>query len=805
MRLPLEWLHDYCRPELSPDVLASRLTLAGLELERLEHHGVGTPGAFVVGHVLEASAHPDADRLSVCLVDIGTGEPTQIVCGAPNVAAGQAVAVARPGAVMPDGSELGVATLRGVQSHGMILAEDELGIGTDHAGILVLGEHGGDAPAPGTPLAEVLPIATEVLELETFHNRPDTLGIYGLAREVHAATGAELGPPPWSSDAGSEGEVEGVQVEVQCPELCPRFTARRFEDVTIGPSPPWLKARLMAMGQRPISNVVDITNYAMLLTGQPLHAFDWDRVAGGRLVVRRAQAGETLTTLDGAVRALDADMVVICDDEGPTSIAGVMGGARSEVGDSSSSVVMEVATWNGGNIHRTATRLGLRSEASARFEKQLSPAATLEAQSVATALMIELCGATVAPGTVDVGGPPPPPDAIRLQVSNVESVLGVGAAPERCAELLEHLGFAVTSTGIDELGVAPPHHRGDVRLEEDLIEEIARIDVLERLPATLPAGRPGARLTPAQRVARTAMDALVHRGLDEIAGWSFTAPSLPDRLRLPAGDGRRAVVRVANPMSEELSVLRTTLIGSLLDAAAHNVAHGTRSVALCEQGAVYLDMGAGLPDQPTHFAALLAGPGRTPSWREADPPPADVFAAKGVLAGVLDTLRVPWTVEAATEPFLHPGRAGRVLVAGAPAGWVGEIHPLVARAWDLEGAAAWEVSLDAVIAAATETTTYYKDLLSHPGLRQDLAVVVSDDVAAARVLDVVRDAGGPLLVSARVFDVYRGEQIGAGRASLAIALEFRAADRTLTDAEVASPREAIAAALRAKLGGELRV
>ena len=355
MRVPVEWLTEYADPGLPVSELEERLTMTGTKVEAVHHHGVDALERFVIGRVLEAGRHPDADRLSVCMVDVGDGGPQQIVCGAPNVAAGQIVAVARPGAVMPDGTKLGVAKLRGVESNGMILAEDELAIGTEHAGIMVL-----DAELePGTPLSGVLPIATEVLELEVTPNRPDCLAVYGVAREVHAATGAPLAAPPWDEEpAAGRGEIAGVEVVVEAPDLCPRFTARAFEDVTIGPSPPWLKARLMAAGQRPINNVVDITNYVMLLVGSPIHAFDLDRVAGGRLVVRRAKDGEQVTTLDGQVRTLDAQMLVIDDADGPTSIAGVMGGERSEVHEGTTRVLMEAANWDGPNIHRTSQAAG---------------------------------------------------------------------------------------------------------------------------------------------------------------------------------------------------------------------------------------------------------------------------------------------------------------------------------------------------------------------------------------------------------------------------------------------------------------
>src|SRR3954454_21535559 len=401
MKVPYSWLREYCAPDLDLRALEHRLTLTGTKVEAIHHHGVGAADGFVVGKVLSCGKHPDADRLSVTTVDVGDGgEPQQIVCGAPNVAAGQTVGVARPGAVMPDGTRLKKAKLRGVESNGMILSEDEVGLAGERAGgIMVLG----DELAAGTPLVDVLPILDEVIEFEITPNRPDCLGVYGLAREIHAATGAPLAPAPWAQDPGQPGYVPGAHVRVEAPDLCPRFTARAFEHVTIGPSPRWLKARLLAAGLRPISNVVDITNYVMLLTGHPLHAFDLDKVAGGELTVRRDRDGEQDETLDGVVRTLDGEMLVIEDQEGPTSIAGVMGGARSEVSDATTRVAMEFASWNGPNILRTSTKLGLRSEASSRFEKGLAPEQAMEAQIVATRLMIELTGAKPPSGTIDAG------------------------------------------------------------------------------------------------------------------------------------------------------------------------------------------------------------------------------------------------------------------------------------------------------------------------------------------------------------------------------------------------------------------
>ena len=809
MRVPLDWLREYCAPDLDVHGVEERLTMTGTKVEAIHHHGVGSIEHFVVGRVLGAEQHPDADRLKVCRVDVGLDgeEPLTIVCGAPNVAAGQTVAVARPGAVMPDGTELKRVKLRGVPSEGMILAEHELafGVGRDEVdGILVLDDMTPDAEfAPGTPLADILPIATDVLELEVTPNRPDCLAVYGVARELHAATGAPLASPPWDEDPGSPGPVAAAQVTVECPDLCPRFTARVFENVTIAPSPPWLKARLAAAGQRPINNVVDITNYVMLLTGQPLHAFDLDRVAGGRLTVRRARDGEQVQTLDGQTRTLDGETVVIDDAEGPTSIAGLMGGARSEVAPDTSRVLLEVATWDGPNIHRSSAALGLRSEASSRFEKGLQPEQCMQAQAVATRLMMELAGATVAPGTIDVGDPPAPPQVLRLREQRVQAILGLPVPLERQEQILNALDFA-TRRAEDGLDVTVPAlRRADVTREVDLIEEVARIDGLERLPATLPARRGAAgRLTHAQRVRREAEDAMVGRGLHEVVGWSFTDPELLDRLRLPADHEMRRVVRVENPLSESQSVMRPTLLGSLLDAARENVSRNGPDISIFESGTVYRAPREGeLADEHHGLGVLLSGRLARRSWRET-PGEADFFAAKALLAALLDRFHLDWTVSPERWPFLHPGRAAAVMAGGERLGLLGELHPLVAGEWDLGRTAVFAVDLGKLAAAAPAVVSF-ADVAVVPSLRQDFAVTLPAGVPAGEILARVREAAGETLEDVEVFDVYTGEQVGEGRRSLALALTFRAPDSTLTDEDVAPARERIIATLR-EAGGELR-
>ncbi len=804
MRVPMSWLTAYCDPALPTQEVADRLAAAGSEAERIERVGVGSTDGFVVGRVLSAEAHPDADRLSVCAVDDGSSEPRTIVCGAPNVAAGQTVAVARPGALMPDGSELGEAKLRGVVSSGMILAEDELGLGENHAGILVLD----DGPAPGSPLAEHLPIADEVLDLEIEPNRPDCLAVYGVARELHAVTSAPLGEDPTAADAAAAGEdsaEDHASVEIADPEICLRFTARVFEDVRVAESPVWLKARLLAAGQRPISNVVDITNYVMLATGQPLHAFDLDRVRGARIVVRRARAGERMTTLDGVDRELDGEMALVCDAEGPSGIAGVMGGAVSEVEDDTTRVLMEAATWVGPNVLRTSARLGLRSEASARFEKQLHPEQALAAQRLAAKLMVELCGARLVPGTLDAYPSPPEPRRVTLRVERLHSLLGARVPEPDVRAILVRLGFGVEDAGAPgELEVTVPSFRdGDVRREVDVIEEVARVHGLARLPATLPARRGAVgRLTPAQRVRRGLEDALQGRGLLETITYSFTAPATLERLRLAAAPA----LHIANPLSEEQSVMRPLLLPGLLDAAQRNVAHGRASVGLFESAHVYEPGGGDAPAlERHHVCALLTG--ATPdSWR-GDPLPADYYAIRGVLDGVFDGAGVEWRPEALDDaagdhPFLHPGRSAQVAAGGEALGWLGEVHPAVAEAWDLERCAAFELDADA-LAELVPAAIPYRPVPAFPPVVQDLAVVVAEDTPAAQVADAVRTEAGDLLESLRLFDVYRGEQVGPGRKSLAMRLALRAGDRTLTEAESHEVRARIEARLES-IGGRLR-
>jgi phenylalanyl-tRNA synthetase beta chain len=809
MRVPYSWLREYCDPGMEPAALADRLVMTGTEVERLDSVGPPSADGFVVGKVVKCEKHPKADRLSACMVDTGDGE-RPIVCGAPNVATGQTVAVALPGARMPNGEKLRKAKLRGIPSEGMILAADELEIGDDHEGIMVLD----DGLAAGTPLGEVLPLGEPVLEIEVTPNRTDCFGVHGVAREVHAITDAPLADDPWAQDAAAEGEgnvSDYASVTVEVPELCPRFTARVFTDVEIGPSPLWLQARLAAAGQRPINNVVDITNYVMLLTAQPLHAFDLDEVPDGALFVRTAEEGEKMTTLDDVERTFDAETVLVCDKNGPSGIAGIMGGQVSEVSGETTRVLLEVANWNGTNILRTSRLLGLRSEASSRFEKQLHPALTMRAQAVASRLMVELCGAKLVPGTIDVAAEPPPPRRLILRAERVEGLLGMFISQADQKTYLERLGFEVQEAGEDLEVVVPPDRYYDVTREVDLIEEVARVHGIdEHLPTTLPAVSGGiGGLSREQRLRRRAEDALRDLGFDQVVGWSFTDPGEAGRLRIPADDARARPVLLANPLSEDQSAMRTTLLGSLLDIAARNTARGTDALALFESARVYLEGVGGFAGkrkspfaEPHRLAGIAVGPLAPRSWRGGGEA-ADFFALKGTVEALARGLGAELAFAPAEEPFLHPGRAAAVSIGGTSAGWLGEVHPLVCRTWDLDAAVAFELDLAPLLAAASVGEESYEDVTTFPAVYQDLAVVVPAATPAADVRAAVIAGGGELLRATEVFDLFEGEQLGEDRKSLALNLEFRADDRTLTDEEVAERREAIKAKL-GEIGGSLR-
>jgi phenylalanyl-tRNA synthetase beta chain len=690
----------------------------------------------------------------------------------------------------------------------------------------------------GAPLAEHVPIADDVIEIEITPNRPDAMGVYGVARDLHAATAAPLAEDPTAADAapsGSDTAEDHISIDID-PEICLRFTARVFEDVKIGASPLWLKQRLMAAGQRPIMNVVDITNYVMLTCSQPLHAFDLDRVRGDRIDVRRARDGEMMRSLDAVERTFSSEAALVCDAEGPSGIAGIMGGQISEVSEGTTRVLMEAATWVGPNIMRTSKALGLRSEASARFEKQLHPELAMAGQRLAARLMVELCGARMVPGTVDVYPRPAEPRVAPLRYTRMEKLLGERIETETARGILGRLGFKREGVRPLESGAlrsgdpledvaepaqrdeaerwrVPPWRDSDVQREADLIEEVARIHGLDKLPTTLPSRRNAVgRLTRSQRLRRRLEDLLRDRGLNECVSYSFTSPAALERLRL----GDVPVLRLDNPLSEDHSVMRPLLLPGLLDAARHNAAHGRPGVRLFESAHAYrpsepldaapTDAPQGrLPALERHHLAVLFTEAAPGGWR-SERRTADFFAARALLEAVLAVAGVEWIAEEGGRSFLHPGRAASIVARESERqlGWLGEIHPLVAREWDVPGpVAGFELDVEAVLEVTAGHEEVYRDVTSFPAVLQDIAVVVPESVPAADVEEAVQAGGGELLAGLEVFDLYRGEQAGEGNKSLALRLEFRAADRTLTDEEVAQRRAAIERELDG-IGGRLR-
>lgn len=762
MYVPMSWLREYVPVEVPTRELADRLTISTTNVQRILRRGVadenGNLGLYRVGRVVEAGKHPNADRLQLCRVDVGEGEPRQIVCGAWNFGEGATVAVALPGAVLPGGQRLEEVKLRGETSSGMILSEQELELGSDHSGILVLDE----GPEPGTPLADVLPLGEEVIEIETTPNRSDLLSIYGLAREVAALNDVELAPMPGADP--DRATDEPVDIRVEDLERCPRYVGRTFRDVRIAPSPPWLKARLIAAGMRPISSVVDITNYVMLVLGSPLHAFDQSNLAEGRIVVRRAKPKEEIRTLDGNVRVLTPEDLVIADAERPVAIAGIMGGEDSEVTEETTELLLEAANFEPLGILRTSERLGLRSEASNRWEKGVDPHLAEQAARLATELLVELAGARWV-GDTDVKGELPEPPVIRLRPDRADAIIGLQTPPHEQKEILENLGFTVS----EDWDVAVPTWRmRDVTREIDLVEEIARLR-LDKVPYTLPKRQAMfGRLSKSQRLRRLVEDVLVGLGFSEAYTPSLVAEDqLPEALRLP------------EPQSLDQAVLRTTILPGLIEVARHNLAVGNSGIALFEIARVYLPAAGDLPDEPWRLAGIVEG-GFGP--------------AKGAVETVHRALKITPRFEPGGSELLHPGKA-----AAFPGGIVGELRPGI-----LEGAwGAFELDLDTLFDEVPELRAY-EDVITYPAVKQDLAFAVEEGVAAGDLVDAAREAAGPELREMTPFDVYRGEQIGEGRKSIAFRVEFRSPERTLTDEEAAGLREKIVGALKAKFGAELR-
>jgi phenylalanyl-tRNA synthetase beta chain len=798
MRVPLRWLAEWIDLPASAEELAERLTAGGLEVDGVERIGPDLSG-LRVGRVAAREAHPNADRLSLCRVDIGTPDVLEIVCGAPNVAAGQKVAVALPGAMLPDGRTLERSKIRGVVSNGMICSARELGLGDDQGGILVL-----DPAAPvGAALSQVLASGDTVLDLAIPANRGDCASILGVAREVRAHFGGEIRLPPM---AVSAAPAATLRVAIEDREGCFTYAGRVVEGVRVGPSPDWVRTRLEAAGLRSINNVVDVTNLVLLELGQPLHAFDLAKVRGGVVRVRAAQAGERLVTLDGVERKLEAEDLVIADAEGVLAIAGVMGGAASEVHEGTRAILIESAHFSPARIRRTARRLSLTSEASYRFERGVDRAGIERAADRAVRLLEEIAGGRAAGAVVAHGAQATATEEVALDSVRVNRLLGTAFSTPEITALLARVGVAAEPAIGGGLCCAVPSHRNDLHRYQDLIEEIVRVYGCDRVPATLPqVPLAVVRIPPLRLLADRARDAFTAAGLHEAICLSFGNAADLDRLGLPASDPRRTVVRVANPISEEQGCLRSTLIPSLLRAARDNIAHRVDRVRLFEVSRVFFDRGGDvLPDEPLRLAAVLVRGERTSLWEMREPPPL-FFEAKGIaLRVLLDLGHTPEFRAASGEPFLHPGAASEIAAGGRVLGHVGELHPEVARRFELElPCALIDLELQA-LAGLPVQAAQYREISQQPPVRRDLAVLVDRAVAAGEVLEAIRKSAGKDLISLELFDRYEGRGVPEGRVSLAFRLVFQRLERAFTDAEIARTMERVVGMLAHRFGGELR-
>jgi phenylalanyl-tRNA synthetase beta chain len=814
MRVPLSWLRDYVDIELPPGRLAEELTVRGMEAEVERADASWTD--VVVGRLVEVERHPNADTLWLTKVDIGAGgEPIEIVCGAQNLEVGQLVPAALVGSVLPGERRIERSKIRGVVSNGMLCSAVELGLGADADGIHILGH--ADEIRPGTPLAEV--IGETVLDVDVKPNRGDALSVVGLAREIAAFTGKQLRMPPVAVDEADEPAHAHVSVRIDEPELNPRFTARWFDNVANGPSPEWMQRRLVAAGMRPISAVVDVTNYVMHELGQPMHAYDADAVPGGAIVVRRARDGERLTTIDHVERTLDERMLVIADRERAIGLAGIMGGASTEVTETTTRVILESAIFHGPTIRNTARRLGLRSEASMRHEKGIGHDLPRLAADRAARLIAEITGASVGGGIVDNDPAPKAPRRIAVSVDRLRRLLGIELDASSVGELLAPLGFGVTGSG-DALEVSVPSHRLDVTVPADVAEEVARAYGYERIEGRLPnAALPPFRPDPSAGRNR-ARRALAGMGLDEVVTYALIGPN--DLERAGLDDADPGLVRIYNPLSADHAIMRPSMTPSLLGALAENARRRRPDAWLFELGKVYWYHDDGQPS-PRDIRADTAGTGRYESWElaialsgVAAPPapgeeaaPADVPAIKGVIDALHDALGAPRPTYRAEDPAArhahrHPGRTAVIVdAAGRPYGSLGEVHPTVVEAWGLGGRPVdASLDIDRLLDLAPDEVRS-RPIPSAQPVDRDLAVVVDERTPLGEVLRVARMSAGPLLEELRPFDVYRGEQIGAGRVSYALAFRFQPLESG-QEAVIDKALNKVRGSLRHHLAAEIR-
>ncbi len=805
MRISHAWLSEYVEAP-PPEELARRLTAVGLEVEALEVMGRGLDG-IVAARIVAAERHPDAEKLSVTRVDAGQGgEPLQVVCGAKNWQVGDVVPLATVGSALPGGQRIERAKLRGVESSGMLCSAKELGLSEDASGLLLLDR----GIAPGTPIAKALGLEDVVLEVNVTPNRPDALSHVGIAREVAALLGTKVRmPAPRLAEAGAPA-ADAVKVRIEAPDRCARYAARVIEGVRIGPSPLRLTRRLEACGVRSISNVVDATNYVLLELGHPLHAFDLDKVAGREIVVRTARPGEKLVTLDGKERPLSPEDLLIADRDRGSALAGVMGGGDSEISSGTSRVLLESAWFQPGSIRRTSRRHGLKTEASHRFERGADPGMVVPAVDRCAALIAELAGGKVRPGIVDAHPRIVRAPEVRLRWRTPAALLGMDVPREDARRILAGLGFEEPAADEEGATYRVPSWRADVSIEEDLVEEIVRTRGYDAIPETLPANAVDTPADPPEaRAVACTRAALEAAGFSEAVNFSFvSARELePFEQQVVTGDGSGRALGVAlkNPISAELSVMRTSLVPSLLRNTAHNRRQRVEDVRLYEIASVYHPH-PDPRDRPSaesiEVAGVIAGR-RSPTGWDVPGGPADFYDAKGAAAAVLEALGVEARWEPRAGPWLHPRKSARAVAAsGEVLGEVGELHPRAAAAFELpRGVLAFRLSLDALLGRAS-LVPQYRAIPRLPAVLRDLAVVLDDAATAASVEALVREE--PLVESVTIFDVYRGPPLPAGKKNLAFAIAYRAPDRTLTDAEADAAHARIVQRLRAKLGAELR-
>jgi len=803
MKLSLNWLRDFVDVDLPVNELARRLIDATAEVESCQLIGAQwDPERIRVAEVVAVEPHPNADRLRLATVETGHGLQ-QVVCGAPNLAVGQKVAFATEGAQLIDGhtgesAKLKLRPIRGVESAGMVLSEKELGISDEHEGILVLPA---DAP-PGRPLVEQL--GDVVFDISTWANRADLLGVLGFAREVAVLTGAALREPDRRHAESSRTASSSIEVSIEAPDLCPRFTAAVVENVTVGPSPAWMQERLTRMGMRPINNVVDITNYVMLELGQPTHAYDYDAIRRKRIVVRRATEGERLLTLDGVDRPLEAGMLLICDGEGPIGAAGVMGGGESEVTVGTRTILVEAANFKPGPIRRSSALLKLRTEASLRFEKGIGPGVAEYAQHRILHLFEQLTGGTVAAGLVDVYPGAQPRRTIHLAEARIEQVLGISVPVKDSVRILTGLGFTCTFAD-GSYAVEPPDWRPDVELPDDVIEEIGRIYGYENLPATMLRGSlPPIEPRPVEDLRERVRDLAVSLGFQEIITYTLTGEARLARVVDPTDARRMSPLGVVNPVAAQHTYLRTTLRAGLLETYSTNRRHHDGPLRLFEVGFEYLPVEADLPHERPVLCALMGGAHET-RWGQPSGERLDFYDAKGAASGVLGQLGIVAAYGPASGFGLLPGHTARITSGREEIGLIAQVHPDTATSFDIaEPVFLLELWLEELQRVLPERPAYAPPS-RFPEVRQDIALLMDEATPAASILDLVRGhRSGGVRLFADVFDDYRGEGVPPGKKSLALHLRYQASDRTLTDDDVARIQSGLLKRLEKDLGAVIR-